>query len=104
MGKAVPSLLELAASQRRKPGKPSCAIVAAVAAYPDIRPELEALMLEVLGYSTSAPAAGRGCAKKAALNPSLSGLAKITGQVFQHHRDRPCDYCAAEGLPVGRAA
>lgn len=100
MGKAAPSLLDLASTERRRPGKPSCAVVAAVSTYPTIRPELEALMRAMLDYSTSAPAAARGCAKKAALDPSLSGLLKLTGQVFQHHRNQQCAYCAAAGLPV----
>lgn len=100
MGKAAPSLLDLASTERRRPGKPSCAVVAAVSAHPAIRAELEKLLRSVLDYSTSTPAAARGCAKKAALDPTLSGLLKLTGQVFQHHRNQQCTYCAAAGLPV----
>lgn len=96
MGKAAPSLLDMADGQRRKPGKPSCAIVTAVSAQPAMRTQLEELMRAVLAYSISAPAAGRACA--------AGGLPKITDQVFQHHRNRPCGYCAAEGLPVEGAA
>lgn len=92
MGKAAPSLLDLANSQRRKPGKPTCAVVTAVSAQPAMRTQVEELMAAVLAYAVSAPAAARACA--------AGGLPKLTGQVFQHHRERQCDYCAAAGLPV----
>jgi len=102
MGKAAPSLLDIAAAQKRRPGKPTCALVTATKARPDLRDQIAELMQAAFTFSLSpegtrlyaiaAPAAARAC--------QSVGLSGVSGQVFQHHRDQACDYCRAEGLPV----